>query len=223
MLTFPVTLFASGATRTFLQAETPQLAAGPAYTFSGVNIGAAATDRYVVVEISNAVNAPGRTLNTVTIGGSAATIHVNAHLDTGAAVVIVGIAGLLVTAGTTANIVATFSGNMNTCYCRTYTLQGLTSTTPTATKTTTNGAGATTVSDTIDIPANGILLFGVQTDASTGSYSVTGATLDSTQNTNNLPSASASLDSLGVQVARPYSATVSAATTATAMAAAAWN
>lgn len=211
-----------GATCAFLQAETPQLSGVATYTFTSVNIGTASADRYVVVVVSNGVTTVGRTLNSVSIGGNAATLHVNSRIESGGNDVIIGIAGLLVTSGTSANVVVTFSGNMNTCYCRTYALRRLHSTTPTTPKATTLASG-TVISDTINIPAHGILIFGAQALTSTGSYTMAGATEDADQNTNNLPSATASSQGMAAETARAYSATISANTPILAMAAAAWN
>lgn len=219
---FPVMAPSGGPRRTFLQAETPQLSSVATYTFTSVNLGPAAADRYVVVVPSNAVGVSGRTLTGVTIGGSAATLHVNANIVSGANTAICAIAGLLVPSGTSANVVVTFSGNMNTCYLRTYALTGLLSTTPTAQKATTNASSGLSISDVINIAANGILIFGAQS-SSTGSYTMSGALEDADQNTNNYPSAVASQDQLAAETNRAYSATLSATGSFFAMAAAAWN
>lgn len=227
MLTFPITLFAGGAaTRTFLQAETPQIASASTYTFTSVNLGTASSDRYVVVVIASGVLTPGRTLNSVTIGGNTATLDANANTSVAASsTTIVGIARLLVTSGTSANVVATFSGNMSVCHCFTYTLTGLVAAAPTATKTTSVTSG-TVINDTINIPAGGIFLMAAAATTSTGSWTETGATEDADDgggSSNNLPACCASIAGLAAETGRAYSATISANTPAMAMAAAAWH
>ncbi len=226
MLTFPVTLFSGAATLTFLQAETPQGSATTSVTFSSVNLGTASADRYIVVVAGVAVNTAGRTLTSVTIGGNAMTIHANATTSVALSDTnISAICGLLVTAGTSANVVVTCSGTMSQWYCRTYAMTGLASTTPTATKTTSATSAVSSIADSINIPGNGLFIFGVQGDTSNAATynAVTGAVLNSAQNFGTMPSASASQSGLSAETPRSYSATLAAGTGHMAMAAAVWN
>ena len=227
MFTFPVTFFGAGsATRTFLQSETPINAIQTVYTFSNVNIGPATADRYVVCIIGCYVNVPSRTLNSVTIGGNAATIVVNSNAQVAAAATcITGIAILNVTAGTTANVVATFNNNMLVCHCHTYVINNLTMASPTSptTKSTTNNASGTTLSDTIATVANSLLIAGVTSAASAGSFSFTGVALDSNTTALSVPSGCGSAQNLSANAAFPYSSILSSSTTVTALAAATWS
>lgn len=226
MLTFPVTLFGGGATLTFLQAETPVGSVTTSVTFTAVNLGAALSDRYIVVVIGVAVNVDGRTLDSVTIGGNAMTIHANANTSVAASDTnITAICGLLVTSGTSANVVATCSGTMSQWYCRTYALTGLTSATPTSTKTTSATTSVASISDSINIPANGLFIFGAQGNTGNAATynAVTGGVLNSGQNFATMPSGVASQSGLSAETPRSYSATLAAGTGHMAMAAAVWN
>lgn len=215
------------ATRTFLQKETTNGTTQSTYTFTNANIGTAASDRYVVAVIgASLTSVSGRTLNSVTIGGNAATIHANAaHSVAASSCHIVGIAGLLVTSGTTATIAATFSNTMARCFCFVYRLDGLASTTPTATATEgeNDGGGDTTIADTINIPWDGILVAGVIMGTTTGSLSFSGVTEDSEENSSNILAGVASNQSMSAETNRAYSATTTANQPAKAMAAAAWR
>lgn len=226
MFTFPITLFATSntATLTFLQSETVQIASQSSYTFTVANIGPAASDRYVVVCISSEASTDGRTLSSVTIGGNAATLHANAASNIVASTtVIAAIAGLLVTSGTTATVVANFSGNMAICYCHVYTLTFDLSSTPTATKTKASNAATTSLSDTINVPENGALLVTSCCATSTGSYTMTGVAEDADLNSGNVPSCVGSQDQLSAETGRAYSVTISANTPNMAMAAVVWH
>lgn len=78
------------------------------YTFTGVSIGTAAASRLVVVAFGWRRSTGTFTLNSLTIGGNAATLYVN-NANT-ATIAGVAFGGLVVTSGTTADVVATLSG-----------------------------------------------------------------------------------------------------------------
>ena len=157
----PSFVFIGGnAALTFLQSEATQVATQTVYTFTDANIGPAAADRYVVVCITGSAGTSGRSLSSVSIGGSAATLDANAASSVPASTTsIAAIARRLVAAGTTATVVATFSADMLIGYCHVYTLTHALSATPNDTQTTVSGPGtATSLSDTIDVLQGGALL-----------------------------------------------------------------
>lgn len=217
---------AGAATRTFLQKETTQVANQTTYTFANCNIGAAASDRYIVAVVGGFGLPNNRVLSSVTIGGSAATIHANANLFVAASArYITGIAGRLVTTGTTATVTVVYATDvMAVCFCALYALHGLASTTPTATATETlGGAGGTVISDTINIPSNGILIVSALAATTTGIFSFAGADEDADENNSNIAFGCASDDGMSAETGRAYSATISANSPRFVLAGAAWN
>lgn len=82
------------------------------HTYSSQSIGAAATDRYIVVGASARSGTSGRTITDVTIGGVPAMQLIQRSGD-GSGSNIVGLYILNVPAGTTADIVVTYSGSVN--------------------------------------------------------------------------------------------------------------
>lgn len=96
------------------------------YTFSGQSIGAASSSRYVVV-CAGGEGSTNRTISGITCGGVAMTQAVKIST---AQVTTCGIYILNVAAGTTADIVVTYSGGMTNCRIEVYTLNGLSSATP---------------------------------------------------------------------------------------------
>ncbi len=214
----------------FQQAETTQSSAGTlTWTFTNANIGTAAADRYVIACIGLSVTAPATgscVLSTVSIGGTNGTIHANANnsVDTSYAL-ISGIAGRLVTSGTTATIVVTTTGpNMTRCFCRIYTMTRARSTTPTDTQTATAN-NASSVSDTINVPTAGALLVQCIASTMTGSHTMAGVTENSDINSGNVVSSTGHLDPLGANAAYAYSVTEagSSNTPEWAMAGAVWQ
>lgn len=138
------------------------------YTFSGVSIGTATSDRLVVVVVTSA-DTGGNTaaLSSVTIGGNAATIHVSS----GTSEFITAVASLLVPTGTTANIVLNFSNSIGRAACQTYRVWDYNDATPNATSTSGGTTNATSRSATVAIPSTGgVAVYGVMCD---GSRSVT--------------------------------------------------
>jgi hypothetical protein len=211
-------------TRTFLQSETPFNTSATIYTFPAVNYGPEASDRVIVHIISAYVAVSTRTLNSVTSGGGAASIHINQRAPNAVAVAITAICSRLIPTGTSGDVVCTFSGNMLVVHCHTYALRRLRNNSPTAVEGTSNIASATLLSDTIDVPSHAILIAGNVTAASAGSFTwPTGVLLDSNATINNIPSSCASDQKLPAEVGYGYSAQLDSTTTITAMAAAAWH
>lgn len=134
------------------------------YTYTNLNIGTAAVDRFVIVTITSRGGSV-TTITSVTIGGNAATqlAFVNSGVSGGYA----AIYGLLVPTGTTATVVVTQSALTLDCLVSSYSLYGLSSTTPYATATAGNSlptltVNANTVKDAIII---GVSQFGSNTAA----------------------------------------------------------
>jgi hypothetical protein len=204
---------------------TPISASTTQYTFTNAAIGAAAADRHVLVCIGCTVSVPSRTLTSVTIGGNAATIHVNQAASVAASSSFVAaIAGLTVAAGTTATVVANFSGNMTSCFCQVYRMVKQISTTPFAT----GGSASTTLvgsrSSTCNIPGRGAFLAcgGLLVNAS--SLAMTGAT----EQVEQAVAAFALFHSgrnfrMAAETARAFSSTVNSGTGPYALAAASWQ
>ncbi len=221
MLTFPNTLYSGGATRTFIGFATAQVGSGPAYTFSGVT---AAQAGYLVLTINGDFNSSGRTLSTVTVGGNSATLHVNQHGDQTLGTSIAAVAGIAVGAGATGNIVITFSNTMTGASYAAYLLTSLSSNTPTATagNATVGAGGATSISTSINIPANGVLIATascVQT-----SISLSGATSDGTQVVNGIYQFITGSDQqMNAETGRSVSSSKGGAASSYAIAAAAWH
>lgn len=84
------------------------------YTFTAHNIGTAAFDRVVVVTIFGSQVTSARTVSSVTIGGSAATLN-GTQIDDSPRRVKIAMAGLLVPTGTSSDIVVTWSAGMEAC------------------------------------------------------------------------------------------------------------
>lgn len=99
------------------------------YTFAAQNIGDPATDRLVIVGASG-YSTTSRTFTSITIGGTAATMHIRA---TTAISFPGGIGSLVVPSGSTADIVITFSGSASTAAIVVYAAYRLGSTTPVGT------------------------------------------------------------------------------------------
>lgn len=165
----------------FLQAATPDASDLTTYTFASQNIGAAASDRLVIVAYSSINgNGTGVGISSVTIGGVTATIAHSSGTNVSA-----GLAWALVPTGTTASIVLTFAIGQTNCVAATYRLTGQQSSTAFDTDTPAGGATAAR-SASIDVPAGGCVI------ASAGEAAVsmtwTGATED--QDSSNGSSAS---------------------------------
>lgn len=107
------------------------------YTFTGVSIGTASSDRMVVVSIVGDASA-SRSISSVSIAGSAGTSVV----ARGAVSTPTAMYRRLVTSGTTATIEVTFSGQMNRAAIYVHTITGLNSNVPEATMSTNTNSAA---------------------------------------------------------------------------------
>jgi hypothetical protein len=145
------------------------------YTFTGIDIGAASSDRHVVVIIGGGANS--RTVSSVTVNGQPCTVVATTTFsvrDAGMA-----ITDSPVTSGTTATIVVTWSGSNNRCHIGTYAVTGLQSTTPTDTGIDSGTGTPSNRSTTLDISAGGIGIgLFVNSSGSAGSTTWGGLTED---------------------------------------------
>lgn len=122
------------------------------YTFTAAPIGAASADRLVVV----VVHTNNGNTTSVTIGGASATQNVVENNGDEC----VGIYSLLVTSGTTADIVVSTSSAL-CCAIDIYTIKGYGSATPASTNHASNlTAGTTALSTTANMPAHAVAIVG---------------------------------------------------------------
>ena len=104
--------YTAGSVPFAFTATTSSVTNATTYTFSAVDIGAADTNRMVVVAISTSSNASTvRTVSSATIGGVRATVHVQARLAA-ASFRSVHLISAVVPTGTTGDVVITMSGTM---------------------------------------------------------------------------------------------------------------
>lgn len=141
-------------------------------TFTSAAIGTADAGRRVFVVIAVDDNSATFTINTVTIGGISATIHVQASDTEGA----VGIASAIVPTGTTANIVVDTSlTSPQDVSCSVYAAYNVVRTTPYDT----DFDNANDPSQTaVDIPDGGFVIAGCQHGNSGVAFVITGVTAD---------------------------------------------
>ena len=139
------------------------------YTFSAQAIGAAASDRYVLVGIA-ARNSSDVALNSVSIGGVSATSVVSATASGSRAAFYIA----NVPTGTTGDVVVTFASTMLRCAIGVWRVDGLTSTTPTDSTTNTTDPFAAN----INISAGGAAFGLAYTNGAQTSISWTNLTSD---------------------------------------------
>lgn len=147
------------------------------YTFTAVDIGSPASNRYIVVGVVNSdTGATRATQNSVTVGGAACTSKVTIETNgtAGNPRTDLWLSNSPVTSGSTADIVVTLSGTDTSCAIVVWAVYGITSTTPHATATDVG----TTLAVTINQPAGGVLI-ALSSNFTTGSTATwTGATED---------------------------------------------
>lgn len=127
----------------------------------GRDIGTAAADRYVIAIIHWRATATNRTLSSITIDGGAATIHAQSSHTGGSTSLGVAIVSRLVTSGTTADIVPSYSGAVSTQGIAVWDMVGATNASPTDTDTNTDAGIATRTDLSLNVPAGGCVISGV--------------------------------------------------------------
>jgi len=155
--------------------DTHDAAAATAYTFSGASLGAAAGNRAVVVVSGGAGAAGSETINTITVGGESAT-KIVAGGDGNAAGYPLGLFYVAKPAGTTGDIVVTFSGGMSECGIAVYAVYG--AAVPATDTATDEEWGAGKSVSVIDCPAEGVIIGGDYHTGTAGSTTWVGITED---------------------------------------------
>lgn len=135
-------------------------AAQAAYTANDFDIGAAAVDRLIAVVIAAQTGATGNiTVDSVIIGGNAATIHAQkSNNGSPGFQAPVAIASLVMASGTTADIVVEFSETIGGCLFDVFDLRNYTSAMPADTDTTAQEGSGNLVQATVNVGTNGIVL-----------------------------------------------------------------
>lgn len=169
---------ASPATVAFVEARGDQGGTSP-WTFSGMSIGAAASDRFVIVAVyapSTSTNAPD-CITAVTIAGVSATQLANVETSNGYHVY--DFWGASVPTGTTGDVVVTSSSGRASMSVAVYRAIGLQSTTPTATASD-NTASADVLSAGITVQSGGfaVAMSGIQHGSATCTWGGSGMTED---------------------------------------------
>lgn len=148
---------ASISYRTYAE-DTADLTTYNGVPFQGLDIGTAAANRYVILAVSGRINSASQTVSGVTIGGNAATKIVEST-KSGSGTNHASIWVLLVTSGTTATIVVTYSAAGVRCEVGIWAAYGID---PagygTIASNANNGTG------TISCPAGGIIVGGRYSD-----------------------------------------------------------
>lgn len=221
-----------GATRTYEVSPTPGFGSATSFTFTSAALGTAKGTSLVIVVVHQwDTLGDTRHLTGVTVGGSAATQVVlitatnSTASDTGCAIF------QIVTASTSANIVCSFSNTVVGCGIDVYRLNTLTSTTAFNTASHAGGASITSISTTINVPANGVLIHGCTAFSTAPTESITGSgsTQDHTQSVSgdgDLAEWVGSAQLLGAQTGRTISNTFGLTTGVSGSAAivgATWN
>lgn len=134
---------------------------GSSFTFSGISFGTAYDDRLIVLAVTSsaASGATGDTaISSVTIGGISATIIQQNHTRLGTRYALSAIISAAVPTGATGNVVVTFAASVLNCVVDLYTITGIVSQTPTASNGTVGPGDSTTLSTTLNVSSNGILI-----------------------------------------------------------------
>lgn len=126
------------------------------YTFSNADIGAAASDRLVIVAVHAAFSGgTNRTITSATIGGISATIdYAGTNTDARGFTFL----SAIVPTGTTATIVLNFSGNLLRLGIGVYRLTKYTSRVPRDTASSFRDDNANNISDTINVYGGGVVI-----------------------------------------------------------------
>ncbi len=178
-----------------------------AYTFSSASLGTPAPGRVIIVGVTAADAASVYTLNSLTVGGATANQQVFLETNT----LHSEIWSVLLPAGVTGDIVATFSEAITSCAIAVYATYNLTSATALATASSNADPGSATVR----IPPRGIVIGNITSTAfvASGPYTWTGLTEDHDTTQENFVCCSAASTALTSFGASGLLATCTAATT----------
>jgi hypothetical protein len=138
---------------TYLQA-TSSASDATSYTFSSQNIGTASSDRDIVVAFHSRLAGSVNPTVTVTVAGESATTHVSIR-NAAANTILVGIAKVRVTSGTTGDVVVNFNGvTSSRCGIGMWHVTGAATGAPYDSDSST----ASPPSATIDVPDDGVII-----------------------------------------------------------------
>lgn len=132
-------------------------------TYTAFDIGAASSDRLVIVVVPSSGGGAGRNISSITIGGVTATLHTNQ--STGGGQTSICLASANVPTGTTADIVITWSAAPTTQGLMVWTLSGYSSATPYSSYGNADASSASTKVATLNTVAGGILFVGAMHSA----------------------------------------------------------
>lgn len=208
---------AGGADPAIAYLQSATIDSGTTYTFSAQNLGVAAADRRIIVAGTVRVTSV-RTVDSVTIGGVAASVVVTQIDSTPRSRVFIAIAD--VPTGTSGDIVVTLSGAGTEMRLHAWRATGLSSNTPTATQSATN---VNDPSANINVAADGICVAAaMNTNATT--CSISGVTQDNDGMVNGQHcSVAGSLNPASAQTPLAVAATFGGADTRGTLCAAAWS
>lgn len=123
------------------------------------SIGTAATDRRLFANVHwGETGSVHRTLLSATIGGVSATIHGQEGHSGGASGFGVAVISAVVPTGTTASVATTFSGAVTNLAYGIHRVDGLVGGSPTDTAVNSSSGTSTSISDSIIVPAAGVLV-----------------------------------------------------------------
>jgi hypothetical protein len=172
------------------------------YTFSNHAIGASATNRYVLIQVSGTVSGVSRNIASVTVGGNTPTV-----LATTSGTSQRGCQGfyiISIPAGTTATTVVTFDGGMQCAQISIWRLAGLSSLTPVDTQYV-ESSSTTDLSCNINARSGGAIFAGSVNRGNLPTQTWSGADKENGAVVNTFTFSSADATTLAAQTARPVS------------------
>ncbi|RAZ75849.1 hypothetical protein [Mesorhizobium atlanticum] len=176
--------------------------AATTYTFSNHAIGAAATNRYILVQVSGTVSAVSRNITSITVGGSTPTT-----LATTSGTTQRGCQGFYIISiptGTTATTVVTFDGSMQCAQLSVWRLTGLSSLTAVDTQYV-ESSSTTNLSCTINVKNGGAIFAGSVNRGNLPTQTWSGANKENGAVVNTFTFSSADATGLAAQTGRAVS------------------
>lgn len=133
------------------------------YTFTARSLGSTAADRVIIVALSMRVAGTTTTVSSVTVAGSSASQIVSSPNNSGGNTTLTEIWAVAVAAGTTGDVVVTFSGSVLRCGVNVWRMVGASGAAASAS----GGSTADPSTSTLTIPANGAAVGYVAADYGT--------------------------------------------------------
>lgn len=179
------------------------------YNFASVNLGTAASDRYIIACVASRVGSGTPTIDAVSIGGVAATPVVT-QVNTSSGSNRIGIYIAAVPTGTTGDVDVTFSTTMLRCVVTLYRATAINS----ATASDTDSSTSSDPTCSLNVPAGGFAIGTACVGSTTGTYTWTGITEDYDAATEAFTMTSASDEFVSEQTGLTLTATYSGLETA---------